>query len=357
VQAFCRHPPTGFIAQDMAGGTPGFVAHFDLLTTADPALKTRIARLPGARVWSSWLRIRTAFVGTTVSEYVLYPRVDASTAADWLRTVLEGPARRHRLLIIKDIPQDSPLHDAAARAQAAAVVEACRAAGMVMVEGQALAYVPIDFDSTETWLARLSASRRKNLRRKLRSRDALQIDTVHTGHAQFDDPAIIDMYYARYLEVYTQSELHFDQLSRAFFEAVLRDGKNGGVVFEYRHAGELIGFNLCFEHGGKLVDKYVGFAYPQARDHNLYFVSWMVNLEYALAQGCDIYVAGWTDPEVKASLGAQFTFTRHAVLPRNPLLRALARRFAAHFESDRAWREQREAARGDAPVPIERDAS
>ncbi|QEI09206.1 GNAT family N-acetyltransferase [Pigmentiphaga aceris] len=327
----------------MAPGTPGFIAPFDLLTTADPALKARIARLPGSRVWSAWLRIRTAFVGTTVSEYLLAPAKQMH-AAEWVRTIMNGPASKQRLLIVKDIPDDSPLLDAAERAHAAALTSACRDAGMVMVEGQALAYVPIDFDSTDTYLARLSSSRRKNLRRKLRSREDLQISTVRTGDAQFNDSAVIDQYYARYLEVYAQSELHFDQLSRPFFEAILQDGDNGGVVFEYRHDGLLIGFNLCFEYGGNLVDKYVGFTYPQARDHNLYFVSWMVNLEYALAHGCRFYVAGWTDPEVKASLGAQFTFTRHAVLPRNRLLRVLTKRFASHFESDRAWRDAREAA-------------
>ena len=34
-----------------------------------------------------------------------------------------------------------------------------------------------------------------------------------------------------------------------------------------------------------------------------------------------------------------FTLTRHAVFIRNPLLRALGRRFAGHFESDSQWKE------------------
>jgi hypothetical protein len=42
---------------------------------------------------------------------------------------------------------------------------------------------------------------------------------------------------------------------------------------------------------------------------------------------------------VKAFLGASFTLTRHAVYARNPLLRALLRRLARHFESDRRWRD------------------
>jgi hypothetical protein len=62
-----------------------------------------------------------------------------------------------------------------------------------------------------------------------------------------------------------------------------------------------------------------------------------VNLEYAMERGLRHYVAGWTDPEVKAQLGASFTPTRHAVYVRNPLLRALARRFSGHFEMDKQW--------------------
>ena len=63
----------------------------------------------------------------------------------------------------------------------------------------------------------------------------------------------------------------------------------------------------------------------------------MENLAYALERGLSHYVAGWTDPQVKRQLGARFTFTRHAVYIRHPLLRALGRRMAGRFESDRAW--------------------
>ena len=95
-----------------------------------------------------------------------------------------------------------------------------------------------------------------------------------------------------------------------------------------------MGFNLCYVHGGNLVDKYIGFDYAQALRFNLYFVSWFANLEYAIEQGLRYYVAGWTDPQVKAQLGASFTMTRHLVWVRNPLLRALLRRLSHHFESD-----------------------
>jgi predicted N-acyltransferase len=200
-----------------------------------------------------------------------------------------------------------------------------------------LAYVPIDFASEDEYLARLSSGRRKDIRRKLRKRDDVAVEEVRCGDARFADDAVVDAYYALYENVYAQSEIHFDKLSRAFFAAVLRDAGNAGVVFVYRHQGEMIGWNLCFAVDGKLIDKYVGFAYPQAREQNLYFTSWFHNLAWAREQGLSHYVAGWTDPQIKAYLGAQFTLTRHAVYLRNPLLRLLARRLGRFFESDSQW--------------------
>ncbi|XAH24664.1 GNAT family N-acetyltransferase [Xylophilus sp. GW821-FHT01B05] len=338
IEHFQQHPPQGFALLPGAGA-PAFAAPFDLLTTADDELKRRAATLPLHRHWSRLLRIRTAFVGTTVSEYALVP--PGLPAAALPASVRAKLAPGHRLSIIKDIPQQSPLLPAEDNAFADALADACQQQGFILVEGQALAYVPIDFADIDAYLARLSTSRRKNLKRKLRSRAELQVRRIPTG-AAFANDAVVDAFFALYEGVYAQSEVHFDRLTRDFFAAVLRDEASGGTVFEYRRAadGALLGWNLCFEHGGKLIDKYIGFAYPAAREANLYFVSWMVNLEYAIERGLSHYVAGWTDPEVKAQLGAQFSFTRHAVYIRNPLLRAIGRRFAGRFESDRQWSEK-----------------
>lgn len=329
---FERHPPHGFSAFRAADGAPLFEAPFDLLTTADPDLRRRIDALPFQRRLRRRLTWRTTFAGTTVSEYALFdPMSDpVAVARAWARDL----ARRHALFIVKDLALDSPLTSASDRAWTARFVDAAKEAGYLIVEGQALAYVPIDFASVDEYLSRLSASRRKNLRRKLRSRERLQVDTIPTGEA-FAADATVDAFHALFENVHAQSDVHFDEPGRDFFAAALRHP--GGVVFTYRQGGTLIGWNLCYEHEGRLLDKYVGFAYPAARDADLYFVSWFVNLEYALARRLTHYVAGWTDPAVKASLGARFHMTRHAVFVRNPLLRAVLRRVARRFEADHAW--------------------
>ena len=331
--AFSRHPPLGFTVEPSPQGMPCFMAPFDLLTTADDGLRRRLTCLPGYRWWGRLLRWRTRFAGTTVSEYAPLP--SAVTPADLAQGLKRHYGRECRLLIVKDIAQDSPLLDAAANEHARAFAAACEAQGFVLLEGQALAWVAIDFDSNDEYLARLSSGRRKNIRRKLRSRADLDVEAVRTGDPRFHDEATLATFQALFDQVYAQSEIHFDHLGAAFFRQLLQDAGSDGIVFVYRHAGEMIGWNLCYEYAGKLVDKYVGFAYPQAREHNLYFVSWMHNLDYARQRGLTHYVAGWTDPQVKAFLGASMTFTRHAVYARNPLLRALLRRLGGHFESDR----------------------
>lgn len=341
LDAFMTHPPEGFVVDHSAHGMPIFTAPFDLLTTADDALRRRVTRLPLYRHWGRLLRWRTQFAGTTVTEYAPLP---ASAGAKALALGLKDASDRHcRLLIVKDIAQASPLLSDAENAQAQAFADACVAEGFVLLEGQALAWVPIDFASNDEYLSRLSPGRRKNIRRKLRSRADLDVEAVATGDARFNDPAMLAEFQALFDNVYAQSETHFDRLTADFFRALFRDADSHGVVFVYRHAGRMIGWNLCYEHGGKLIDKYVGFAYPQAREHNLYFVSWMHNLDYARQRRLSHYVAGWTDPEVKSFLGARMTFTRHAVYARHPLLRMLLRRLGSHFESDRQWQAGKDA--------------
>jgi predicted N-acyltransferase len=341
IEQFAAHPPEGF-AVHANWPAWAFTAPFDLLTTADDALKAKLHALPGGAWLARRLRLTTDFIGTTVSEYAVLPSCEDAPA---LAAQLQAHAGRHMLTIVKDLPQDSPLLSAADNAFSRALAQHLAERGFVLVEGQALAYVPIDFASLDEYFARLSKSRRQDLKRKARSRADLHIARIRTGE-HFADDERVDAYYALFEAVYDQSEIHFDKLTRCFFAAILRDASNNGIAFEYRQRqhdgtpGALLGWNLCFEHEGRLIDKYIGLSYPAARQANLYFVSWMVNLEYAVERGLSHYVAGWTDPEVKAQLGARFSFTQHAVFIRNPLLRALGRRFAGHFESDRQWSEQ-----------------
>lgn len=331
---FLEHPPSGFSILDLGNGVPAFSAPFDLLTTAEPPVRRAINVLLFSRALRRVLVANTCFVGTTTSEYAIFPA--GSSAEDLANRLATDIAPRYPFLIIKDLPGDSVLVGEPAYTWSQELTEACRARGFVALEGQALAYVPIDFASTDEFLMRRSHARRKNLRRKLKAAAGLRIEEIHTGDDVLSSGPLPARLYELYRNVYDQSEIHFDLLTQPFFRSVLQDARIGGIIFLYYDGAELIGFNLCFHEKSMLIDKYIGLVYPQARDHNLYAVSWFHNLEYARSHGLRYYVAGWTDPEVKRELGAQFTFTKHMVYVRNPFLRGLLRRLRRLFESDHA---------------------
>ena len=335
INHFQEHPPEGFSVVNLASEAPAFSTPFDLLTTMDSATRLKLEALPFSHWWRRFLHPSTCFIGTTVSEYAPLP---SSVTPDILvRGLLAGVVLHYPFVIIKDLPTEPTLVGNTAYAYSQHLAEVCSKKGFVLVAGQALAYVPIDFASTEEFLLRLSRARRKNIRRKLKSASLLKIEALPIGDARFQDAALLAVLYTLYLNVYWQSEIHFDLLTAAFFNTLLQDASSHGVVFLYYCQGKLIGYNICLVENDRLVDKYIGFSYPHARDYNLYTVSWFHNLEYALGLGLRCYVAGWTDPEIKRNLGAHFTLTRHAVYVRNPLLRKILISFKRFFEADNQW--------------------
>lgn len=343
VDAFMHHPPENFLPVKLLKGTPAFVAHFDLLTTLDDDQMWIADKLRSLPLVSKLLKQKTLFVGTTVSEYCwLKDDVDDRDFADSVITQLE--LHKAQLAIVKDFPEPSSLINEKSATKSAETMQHLTANGFTKVSGMALAYVTINFQSTDEYLKRLSRVRRKEFKRKLKAKEQLVIEELRTGEKLFDDPLVLFELYQLYLNVYNQSKYHFDKLSATFFKEVLQDSSNNGIMFLYRKNGELIGFNLCFVFGNTLIDKYVGFAYPQAHQSNLYFVSWFQNLDYALRHQLQYYIAGWTDPEVKKALGAEFTWTNHAVYIRNPLLRFVLKKLQHLFESDKQWAERNEEA-------------
>jgi len=308
------------------------------LITLEPAQIKKLKKWPLYRLLCRLVTFKTMFAGMSLSEFLPLPdamrRAEAEAAADML--VARG--RDCPFTIAKDLPQEESALVSANQAAAAQAFDAALAArGFISVKGQALAYVPVDYADIDAYLARFSKAHRKNLRRKLRAFDALNITVLTKGAAEFYDETALGEYYRLYDQVYSQSEIHFDYLSHDFFRALLQNADDSLRFFRYcDKAGRLIGYNICFIVGDRLVDKYIGLDYPAATDHSIYFVSWFYNLEYARRQGLRYYVAGWTDPQVKAYLGAQFIMTRHRVFIRNRWLRALMLRIQPLFEGNAA---------------------
>jgi len=333
INSFLKHPPLGFEGIAAADSKiPCFTAKYNLLTTLDKSLLLVLRKIPGVALFSRlFLSPKALFVGTTVSEYLLLPRQVPKDLFSEVKALAK--TKRARMIVFKDLPLESPLLSEEANRASKGLIEKSGKEQFLKMEGQALAYVPINFGSRAEYLERFSGSRRKDFKRKLKSESELKVSHLSTGDARFTDEIFLTELYQLYCNVYAQSEIHFDKLSFEFFRSVLQDSESGGVVFFYR-TEKLIAFNLCFVCDGNLVDKYIGLCYPEARDLNIYFLSWFVNLDFAIRNKLRNYIAGWTDPEVKARLGAQFTMTSHLVYFSSPILRLGLRLLKPLFESD-----------------------
>lgn len=334
IDAFLKYPPDTFNVQDSKENLSYFTTQFNLLTTLDIPVRKKVESIIGYQHWGKLLHLSTCFIGTTVTEYTVLSK---DFNVQQIVEKLKQSAANNTLTIIKDLPLNSPLLTDFENQFSQDLINAAEKAGFLSVEGQALAYVPIDFTDREDYLSRLSKSRRKNLKRKLKSLDELTLEIVDTGAELFKDKTFRQHLYQLYLAVYQQSEIHFDLLTVDFFDEILQNKHSGGRVFLYWKDTTLVGYNICYEYKNNLIDKYIGLNYDLAMEYNLYFISWFVNLDYAKQQNLKFYVAGWTDPEVKSKLGANFTFTRHLVWIKQPVLRFILRRLRHLFESDTHW--------------------
>ncbi|MGZ7032355.1 MAG: GNAT family N-acetyltransferase, partial [Thermoanaerobaculia bacterium] len=107
IRHFQEHPPEGFTSLKLEGGLPAFSTRFDLLTTLEPAVRRRLNALPLSRWWRRFLRPKTCFIGSTVSEYALLPRDPAPE--QFVSDLLSQLAPDYPFLIIKDVPTDSTM--------------------------------------------------------------------------------------------------------------------------------------------------------------------------------------------------------------------------------------------------------
>lgn len=336
--AFHSDPPEGFAPLEIGGcggKLPAFVTEFDLLTTADDTARKAVHILKKVVPFFNKinLRPRTLFVGTTVSEYVLLPKdIQLSGLTGLLVSKMND--EKCSFIIVKDIPCDSPLLSDAENTLSKSLMFSLEESGFILMSGQVLAYVPITITSTEEYLLKFSKSRRKDFKRKLRSFSEISVEALRTGDDFFVD-ANVELLYQLFINTYNDSTVYFEKLTLSFFRKLLTDNGSDGIVFLYRHRECIIAFNLCFIFGRCLVDKYIGFRYPEARKHNLYFLSWFHNLDFCIKNNLETFIAGWTDPVIKVYLGAECIITHHAVYVKNPVLRFCLKRLRGFFESDK----------------------
>lgn len=346
LEAFIKHPPEGFktnLINIDSGSIYGFIARLNLLTTVDDSIKEFADKLksflPVEFVVKNFLSPLVLFVGTTITEYCVFSSgMNIKAFIKELNRSLK--CSKKLFMIIKDIPIDSPLLSEEENKFSASLTKELEKNGFISVSGQALGYVPINFSTLEEFFSKFNSKRRNDFKRKLKARENVIKKEFNTGDSFFTDEIVKELH-KQYLDVFFNSNVQFDQLSLPYFKEVLQNNKDGKVFIDFLE-DKILAFNLCFVGETYLLDKYRGCIYPESQNYCLYFNQIFDNINYCLKNNLKLYIIGGAAPAVKAYMGAQFTYTIHAVYINNKLLRLILNKFRHLFEADKNVLEDKE---------------
>ncbi|MGD0282280.1 MAG: hypothetical protein ABSB95_07965 [Dissulfurispiraceae bacterium] len=167
------------------------------------------------------------------------------------------------------------------------------------VQYRSCARLPINFNTMEEYLGRLSRATRKNLRRKMRVAPEVRVIRSCTISP------FLDSIYNLYLKTVERSPMALGAHNRLFFEKICERVPGAGYTL-YFIQEELAAFNLLVVKQEAMVDKFFCMDYGLGRKYNLYVLSWFENVRACVEQKIPFYYAGQGTEKTKAHLGATF---------------------------------------------------
>ena len=176
--------------------------------------------------------------------------------------------------------------------------------------------VPMQYDHLESYLESLSKSTRKDMRRKLRAAEPVKI------LRPADPGPWLDSIKTLYLRTYHSAEFAFGEHRRLYFDSVLNFVPGAQYVL-YLLEGQLVAFNLVIRREAVLVDKYFCMDPDSGREYNLYFRSWMENIQYCMENKIRLYHAGPGAEDVKAHLKDDSIPSEILFRHRNPMMQRI----------------------------------
>ncbi|HEV2606618.1 MAG TPA: GNAT family N-acetyltransferase [Xanthomonadaceae bacterium] len=261
---------------------PAFITDYRLDTTLEGSTRTLVSTL--ARAAPGLLRPRMLALGSPVAETChlgFAPDMAPSEQAGLLAMILDG-CEAHaatagiRLLAVKD----------AGQAQADLWEASLSARGMRRQAGLATASLALPYVSIDAYLTTLGRATRKDLRRKQRTRERVRIEWRHDLDGIRDEVARL------YRNTRERASMQLEELTPDFFEHVLAELGERAACVCYWFGEELVAFNLLLRDADRLIDKYIGMEYRHARALNLYYLSWMENVRFAIEHGIPVYQSG-----------------------------------------------------------------
>jgi predicted N-acyltransferase len=254
---------------------PYFVLDQDLLTGSSGNIKAWADAI--RKYWPKFLFQRTLMLGSVAGEGHLHVREQHVPLRQMAGLIAEGALEAAKkegaaLVVFKEFKD-----------RYRPFMGELKSLGFAKVPSLPMTKLAIDFKSFEEYFeSKLGRSTRKDLRRKFKVTDKLNIElsVVHDISEQIDE------LYPLYLQVYNRSQMRFEKLSKDYFRELGRRMPDRTRFFVWRLDGKAIAFNLCMVSEDTLYDKYIGLDYVVAHDLHLYhytfrdILSWAIDNRY-----------------------------------------------------------------------------
>jgi predicted N-acyltransferase len=279
----------------LVAAVPGFITDYQLDTT----LRGLPRKISDAiqRVFPRFLKQRMIALGSPVSE-VCHVGFDAS---------LDDRARQKALSAVLDALVDRAKSE---RAKMIAIKDsessvdvlwrnAVAPHGLRRQPGLPTACLELPFASVDEYLSTLTYATRKDIRRKLKGGAAIRVE----WRTNIDD--ILDDVMRLYASTRDRAEFDFEELTPAYFRNVMTECASRASCATYWLDNRLVAFNLVLCDGDRMIDKFLGMDYAVAREHNLYFYTWIENVRYCIANGILVYQSGQGLHQQKKRLGSK----------------------------------------------------
>ncbi len=286
---------------------PLFTADFNLDIAVEGKLKSLILFV--RRFFPRFLIIRSLFCGSPFGEngVIGLSDIDGFSKNEALLKLTDALRKFSRecnckLVVFKDFKEKLELP-----------LDLLKKSGFFKVQSFPSAVNEINFSSFEEYLSSLGSATRKSLRRKLR-------EIGNMGEVEIKEltrlEEVSDRIYELYANTYRQGGTKFEKLTERFFTSASRNMQPFLKTFLYYVNGRLGAFNLCFVYGDLFIDKFIGFDYDISSRYNLYFLSWVHNINWCIKSSMRYCQSGQTDYRAKIRLGSKlvplYAYFRHA---------------------------------------------
>ncbi|OKH88569.1 GNAT family N-acetyltransferase [Thalassospira sp. TSL5-1] len=309
----------------VVAAAPIFLCDYHLETTLERGRLTSLVE--GIRKkFARFLSLRLACIGSPCTECAnigIHPDIPGGWEADVMAHLLECTERwahmsGYGLFALKDVPM--PL--------GRALSTAIHKRKFVTMPGLPTAWLRIDFPDIDTYLARLSSSTRKDMRRKCRAASKVTVERV----TELGDmlPRFLELYH----DTRNRSEWQFEELTSDYFTGILSNLPENAFCTVYRVGDDILAFNLLLHNRDLLIDKFFCMDAVRGKPYNLYYLSWFENLRFCLKHGLTRYQSGQAYYQNKLRLGSTLTANAMFFRHQNPALHRVLKWISPLFSSD-----------------------